>query len=81
MTADRKTIVAKMLGCLVLVKARVCDVGTTGKCPVCGSTTFREAPYGWTECAECMDFAVNTESYKRLIALPRTVSDSRGHRP
>ena len=52
-------MLCKLAGRLVLAKFRKSD--GPGHCPICHGTEFEEAPYGWTECCGCHDFAILTE--------------------
>ena len=38
--------------------------GSNGACPICSNTTFREY-HGWTECDNCLDYAVLTTDLRQ----------------
>ncbi len=56
----------KLNGFLVLMSTVAATAGK-GRCPVCLNTEFRDAPYGWVECAsDTCDFAVLANHLKRM---------------
>jgi uncharacterized protein (DUF983 family) len=60
-------MVAKLHGALVIMSTKRCTVGTSGRCPACGSTRFYAAPGGWIECDECHAFACDKSQYDKLM--------------
>ncbi len=59
------TALCKFYGMLVLITLQNSLPGASGRCPQCGCMEFREAPYGWTECAGDCGFAVLTAHLTR----------------
>lgn len=55
----------KFRGMLVVAEVSVRTDGQPGRCPACGSTSFRESA-GWTEC-DC-GFAYLSSDLERLAA-------------
>lgn len=63
----KTSVLCKLAGALVLIKVNPFGPkGTEGCCPLCKSTQFEEASFGWTECSDCHDFSLLTTHLKEI---------------
>lgn len=54
-------------GGMLVIMSTATPAGPVGRCPICKGTSWRESPYGWTECENCeCDFAVLSAHLKRI---------------
>jgi len=58
----------KLAGSLVIAEFSHPKEGdeNSGGCPVCRKNEFQLDDYGWVECTNCYEFAINQSHYERI---------------